>query len=214
MLLSYLREDCHKQAVTHIRESRRFESMYTLQGKPNQHATRFPRSIRVWPRTICLSRGPHIATFHAAVNRFEQIHCTREEGLPTQSTARRPSDPRVRTQLLSHKQPKSSGEKSTPVDNWLLGLPGPYHRHAIGTFNACSRGPTERSSIDTGGGYNLRGAGLPHTHSPTFPTSCPHFPLMVPPGLHFNHILSKTKELRLLRTYGRHVIFRPLGHLP
>jgi hypothetical protein len=33
MPLNYLRDDCHKQAVTHIRESRRFESMYTLQGK-------------------------------------------------------------------------------------------------------------------------------------------------------------------------------------
>jgi hypothetical protein len=85
--------------------------MYTLQGKPNQHATRFPRSVRVWPMTIRISRGSHIATFYAVINRFEQIHCTREEGLPTQSTARRPSDPRVRTQLLSHKQLKSSGGK-------------------------------------------------------------------------------------------------------
>jgi hypothetical protein len=43
MSLSYLRENCHKQAVTHIRESRRFESMYTLQGKtrPTRHV-RFP----------------------------------------------------------------------------------------------------------------------------------------------------------------------------
>jgi hypothetical protein len=43
MSLSYLRDDCHKQAVTHIRESRRFESMYTLQGKirPTCHV-RFP----------------------------------------------------------------------------------------------------------------------------------------------------------------------------
>jgi hypothetical protein len=31
--LSYLRKDCHKHAVTHIRESRRFELLYTLQGK-------------------------------------------------------------------------------------------------------------------------------------------------------------------------------------
>jgi hypothetical protein len=35
-------------------------------------------------------------------------------------------------------------------------------------------------------GYNLGGAGLPHTHSPTFPTSCFRFPLKAPPGLHFN----------------------------
>jgi hypothetical protein len=87
-------------------------------------------------------------------------------------------------------QPKSSGEKSTPIDNRLLGLPDPYHRHAIGTFNTCSRGPIEWSSINIGGGYNLEGAGLPYIHSPTFPTSCPHFSLMAPPGLHFNQILA------------------------
>jgi hypothetical protein len=147
--------------------------------------------------TIRISRGPHITTFHTVGNRFEQIHCTREEGLRTQSTTRQPSDPWVRTQLLSHKPPKSSGEKWTSVDNWLLGLPGPYHRHAISMFNTCSWGPTERSLIDTGGGYNLGGAGLPHTHSPTFPTSCSHFPLLAPPGLHFNYSFAKTKELRL-----------------
>jgi hypothetical protein len=39
MSLSYLRDDCHKQVVTHIRESWRFESMYTLQGKSDQHVT-------------------------------------------------------------------------------------------------------------------------------------------------------------------------------
>jgi hypothetical protein len=39
MPLSYLRDDCHKPVVTHIRESRRFESMSTLQGKtrPTRH---------------------------------------------------------------------------------------------------------------------------------------------------------------------------------
>jgi hypothetical protein len=39
MPLSYLRDDWHKQAVTHIRKSRRFKSMYTLQGKtrPTRH---------------------------------------------------------------------------------------------------------------------------------------------------------------------------------
>jgi hypothetical protein len=165
--------------------------MYTLQGKPNEHATRFPRSVRVWSTTIRISRGPHIVTFHTVINRIEQIHCTREEGLPTQSTTWRPSDPQVRTQFLSHNSQGAVRKSQALVDNRLLGLPGPYHRHAIGTFNTCSRGPTKRSLIDTGGGYNLRGAGLPHTHSPTFPTSCPHFPLVAPPGLHFNQILAK-----------------------
>jgi hypothetical protein len=136
--------------------------------------------------TIRISHGPHIATFHTIVNRFEQIHCTREEGLPTQSTTRWPSDPQVYTQLLSHNSQRAMGKSQAPVDNRLIGLPGPYHRHTIGTFNTCSRGPTEQSLVDMGGGYNLGGASLPHTHSPTFPTSCPHFPLMAPPGLHFN----------------------------
>jgi hypothetical protein len=35
MPLTSLRADGHKQVVTHIRESQQFESMYTLQGKPD-----------------------------------------------------------------------------------------------------------------------------------------------------------------------------------
>jgi hypothetical protein len=86
-------------------------------------------------------------------------------------------------------------EKSqASVDNSLLGLPSPYHRHAIGTFNTCLRGPTERSSTDLGGGYNFGGANLPHTHSPTFSTSCLHFLLLAPPGLHFNQVLSTNSK--------------------
>jgi hypothetical protein len=80
------------------------------------------------------------------------------------------------------------GKSQASVDSRLLGLPGLYHRHVIGTFNTCSRWPTEWSLIDTGRGYNLRGAGLPCTHSPTFPTSCPHFPLVAPPDLQFNQV--------------------------
>jgi hypothetical protein len=51
------------------------------------------------------------------------------------------------------------------VDYDLLGLPGPYHRHAIGTFNTCSWVPTPRSLTDTGGGYNIETSELPQ-HSP------------------------------------------------
>jgi hypothetical protein len=57
--LSYLRDDCHKQAVTHIRQSRRFESIYTLQGKirPTRHV-RFPRQSTYARRTLPVG-GPH-----------------------------------------------------------------------------------------------------------------------------------------------------------
>jgi hypothetical protein len=141
--------------------------------------------------TIRILRGLHIATFHTVINIFKQIHCTREERLPTPSTARRPSDPRVRTQLLSHNSQRAVEKSQPPVGNRLLGLPSTYHRHAIGTFNTCSWGPTERSLIDTCEGYNLGGASLPHTYSPTFPTSCPHFSLMTPLDFHFNQGLPK-----------------------
>jgi hypothetical protein len=64
MTLSYLRADARKQMVTHIRESWRFESMYTMQGKPDQHATRIPRSVLIWSQTIRISRGQRIATLY------------------------------------------------------------------------------------------------------------------------------------------------------
>jgi hypothetical protein len=49
---------------------------------------------------------------------------------------------------------KQWGKSQSSIDGWLLGLPGPYHRHAIGMFNTCSRRPTHRSLTDTGGSYN------------------------------------------------------------
>jgi hypothetical protein len=55
------------------------------------------------------------------------------------------------------------GLSQAPMDGPLLGLPGPYHQHAIGTFNTCSWALTHRSLIDTGVDYNLEGAGFPHT---------------------------------------------------
>jgi hypothetical protein len=55
------------------------------------------------------------------------------------------------------------GVKPPSFGNQLLGLPDPYHQHAINTFNTCSRGSTHRSLTDTGRGYNLVGAGFPHT---------------------------------------------------
>jgi hypothetical protein len=53
----------------------------------------------------------------------------------------------------------------TSVNTRLLGLSGPYLRHAIGTFNTCLRGIIHRSLTDTGGGYNLRGTDFSH-HTP------------------------------------------------
>jgi hypothetical protein len=133
------------------------------------------------------------------INRVRQSHCSREKGLPTQSTARRLTDPWVCTQFLSRAKQWSSGESHISINSRLLGLLDPYHRHAIGMFNTCSQGLTHRSLTDTGGGYNLGGAGFPCTHFRTFPTSCLLFPLVAPPGLHFNQVLTTKSKCWVLK---------------
>jgi hypothetical protein len=60
------------------------------------------------------------------------------------------------------------GKRQASIDNRLLGIPGPYLRHVIDTFNTCSRGPTHRSLTDTSRVYNLGGASFPcHTPWPS-----------------------------------------------
>jgi hypothetical protein len=125
MPLNYLRDDCHKQEVTNIRESRWFKSMYTLQGKSDQHATCFPCSVHVWPLIIRISHGPHIATFRTIVNSDEQSHCSGEKGLPAQSTARQLTYPWVHTQFLSQASHWSSEGKASICWQQTSRLTGP-----------------------------------------------------------------------------------------
>jgi hypothetical protein len=70
-------------------------------GKPNQHVTRFSRSVRVWSSTICISRGPRIAIFHESPTDLDGSHCSREKELLTQSTTRWLSDLWGHIQFLS-----------------------------------------------------------------------------------------------------------------
>jgi hypothetical protein len=72
-----------------------------------------PTPVHVRPAYASCGQSPYVATFHTVIDRFEQIHCTREEWLPIQSTACRLSDPQVRTQLLSHDSQWSSRKKSS-----------------------------------------------------------------------------------------------------
>jgi hypothetical protein len=159
-------------------------------GKPDQHATCFPCSVHVWSKTIHISHGPHIATLRETPTDLYRSHCSWEKGLPTQSTARRLTDPRVCTQFISWANQWSRGWSQAPVGDPLLGLPDPYHRHAIGTFNICSRGLTHRSLTDTGEGYNLGGAKLSHTTPRPSQPVVPTFHLRAPSGLQFSQVPS------------------------
>jgi hypothetical protein len=61
------------------------------------------------------------------------------------------------------------------------------YQHAIGTFKASSRGPTHRSLIDTGRGYNLGGAGFPHTTPQPSQPMVSTFHLRAPSGLRLSN---------------------------
>jgi hypothetical protein len=175
MPLSYLRDDCHKQVVTHIRESQRFDSMYTLQEKtrPTRHIRSPRQSTYVW-HTLPVG-GP----------RTWQPFARRRQ-IWIDATAPEKKGSRYNTQhvgwLIHGSIPSFSpepaneagGVSQAPDGDQLLGLSGPYHRHKIDTFNTCSWGPTHRSLTDTGGGYNLWGAGLP------IPTPRPFHPAVSP----------------------------------
>jgi hypothetical protein len=118
--------------------------MYTLQGKPDQHATRIPCSVRIWSQTICISRGQRIATFHESPTDLDGSHYSREKGISDYTlsmSADRSVGPHLASLPLSTKE--VVGLSQATIDSRLLGLPESYLRYAISTFNTCSQGPKQ-----------------------------------------------------------------------
>jgi hypothetical protein len=159
-----------------ISESRGDSNWCTLyRGKPDQHSTRFPRSVRVWFKTIHISHGPHIASFRTVINRFEQIHCSQEEGLPAQPPAQL-SDPQVRTQLLSRTNHWSSREKLNFCWQPTTSLTGPINTSMRSVRSMLTRraNPSVLNRLrQVLQPWRCR---LSMYHSLTFPTNGLHFP--------------------------------------
>jgi hypothetical protein len=190
MLLSYLRDDCHKQAVTHIWESRWFESMYTLQRKnwltryvrlPRQstyvRCTLLAGSPRTWQPFTQLSTDLNRST---APVKKGSWHNLQHAGWPIRGSV--PSfSPTTANKVV--------GKSQASIDNRLLGLSGLYHQHAIGTFNTCSRGPTHWCLTDSGEGYSLEGAIFSRTTPRPFQPAVFTFHLRASSGLQFNQVL-------------------------
>jgi hypothetical protein len=135
-----------------ISESRSDSNRCTLfRGKPDQHATRFLRSVHV-----CQPFMSHwqIWMDSTALDKKGSRHNLQHAGWPIR-------------RFVSNFSPMPTNEvvdiSQASVKDKLLGLLDSYHQHAIGTFNTCSWGPTHRSLIDTSGGYSPGGASLPHT---------------------------------------------------
>jgi hypothetical protein len=146
-----------------------------------------PTPVHTRPAYGFCGQSPYVTTFHWLPRGWNKpLHV--EEVLATKDRLTQPS-----SWVASFLLPCDSPRVREISAQWLhsyLSLLDPYHQHVIGTFNTCSRGPTHQSLTDIGGGYNHGGAGLPHSHSLTFPTSCLHFPLMAPPGLQFKQVPS------------------------
>jgi hypothetical protein len=160
--------------VTHIWESRWFESMYILLGK-------------TWPTWHMLSTlDPCIAHDHTylmwsvysnlsqVINKVGRMYCSQKSA--PDSTSQPGWVARGTHLSFSPNTTIKVRLSQTPVDDRLLDLLGPYHQHAIGTFKTCSRGPTHRSLTDIGGHYNLEGAGSPHHTPQHFQPMVLHFP--------------------------------------
>jgi hypothetical protein len=85
-----------------------------------------------------------------------------EEVLATKDRLTRPS-PWVTSFFLPHDNLRIGDRGFSQVVTQLHQLTGAIYQHAISMLNACSRESTHRSLTDTDGGYNLGGAGFPHT---------------------------------------------------
>jgi hypothetical protein len=143
--------------------------MYTLQGKtrPTWHVC-FPRQSTYARCTLPMS-GSHT---------WQPFTLTQQSWtdslLPRKSASDSTSHPGwvVHGTYLSF-SPNTTIEavhlSQTSVDNRVLGLPGPYHRHTIGTFNTCSQVPTHQSLTDIGGGYHIENLRIATTLFLSFP---------------------------------------------
>jgi hypothetical protein len=138
--------------------------MYTLQGKtwPTRHVC-FPCQTTYTQRVLPVGGPRTWQTFVLSSTDLNRSTAPEKKG--TQHSPQHAGWP-IRGSIPNFSPTtanKAVGKSQASVDNQLLGLPSPYHRHAIGTFNTCSWGPIHRSLTDSGGGYCLEGADLPHT---------------------------------------------------
>jgi hypothetical protein len=168
-------------------------------GNPDQHATYDSHASPRTPHVRFLWVVPVRGNLSWVIDRVEQAHCSREEGLPTQSTSRRWS---IRGSVPSFSPEPANeavGVKSS-IYQWLTTmLTGPISPIYIGTFNTCPRGPTHWSLTDTGGDYNLGGTSFPRTTPrPSWPVVSP-FHLRALPGLLFNQVLTTKPKCWVLK---------------
>jgi hypothetical protein len=143
--------------------------MYTLQGKtrPTQHV-RFLRQSTYTQCTLPVG-GP--CTWQPFTSRQQSsagplLLRKRAPDTIHSASANRSTGPYPAS--LPSQPMKQWGQSQASISDRLLGLLGPYHQHAIDTFNTYSRVPTPRSLTDTGGGYHIENLRIARILSPPF----------------------------------------------
>jgi hypothetical protein len=160
---------------------------------PTNTTRTLPTPVHVCPMYASCGWSPYVVTFRAVVNRFQLIHCPWEEGLPTQSTAHRLTDPWVPTQLLSHNSQWNSGKKSNfywqPTTRLTWPISPTCDRYV--QYLLMGANPSVLNRLRRGlQPWRWR---LATYHSSTFPTSCLYFPPKGPARSPINQV-SSTKS--------------------
>jgi hypothetical protein len=154
-LLTYLHDDCRKQAIL-ISESHGNSNRCTPCRRNLTNTSHASHARSAYGRRPYVSHGVNIEQPFT-----ESSTDLYRSTAPEKKGSRH--NPQLNDRLIRGSVPSFSlitaneavGKRQAYVDNQQLGLSGPYHRHAIGTFNTCSWGPTHRSLTDTGGGYHI-----------------------------------------------------------
>jgi hypothetical protein len=159
-------------------------------GKPDQHDTYASHVSPRTPSVRFLRVVPVRGNLLRDNDRFGQIPPLLRKRAPdiiNNTSADRSVGP-YPTSLSSQLMKQGGGHKPSSCRRPITRFTRPISPVCDWYIQYLLTGPTHQSLTDTGGDNNHGGVGLPHTHSPTFPTSCPHFPLVAPPDLHFNQV--------------------------
>jgi hypothetical protein len=156
-------------------------------GKPDQHGTYVSHTSPCTPGVRFLRAVPVCDNLLWVTDKVGWILLLLRKSAPDSTSQ---SSWVARGTRLSF-SPKTTIEavslSQAPVDGPLIGLPGPYHRHAISTFNTSSRVPTSWSLTDTGGGYHIENLRIATTLSPPYPFEGSTNPSNGPTRSQINH---------------------------
>jgi hypothetical protein len=144
--------------------------MYTLKGKADQHNTYAFHASPCTPSVCFLRAVPVRDNLSQVTDRVRWILLLLRKSAPDSTSQLGWVAHGTHLNFSPKTAIEAVGLNQAPVDGRLLGLPGPYHRHAIGTFNICSRVPTPRSLTDIGRGYHKENFRIATTLSQPFPS--------------------------------------------